>query len=100
MQVSVRSQASVKLSHSINVTYHLSSVFLLYCCVDAHKPFKCHECGKGFAQRGGLVTHSLVHTGAKPYECQVSAIFIFCLSPIALTMVLIVYQLLVFVGMR
>jgi len=38
---------------------------------NAHKPFKCHECGKGFAQRGGLVTHSLVHTGAKPYQCQV-----------------------------
>lgn len=39
---------------------------------DANKPYKCNDCGKGFAQRGGLVTHSLVHTGAKPYVCQVS----------------------------
>lgn len=38
---------------------------------DANKPYKCNECGKGFAQRGGLVTHSLVHTGAKPYVCTV-----------------------------
>ncbi|XP_056125572.1 zinc finger protein OZF-like [Rhinichthys klamathensis goyatoka] len=34
------------------------------------KPFRCEECGKGFPQRGRLLTHKLVHTNEKPFRCE------------------------------
>lgn len=33
------------------------------------KPFQCSVCGKAFAHRESLVTHSSVHTGILPYGC-------------------------------
>ncbi|XP_044734428.1 zinc finger protein 85-like [Chrysoperla carnea] len=33
--------------------------------------FLCSFCGKSFANRQGLVTHRVVHTGEKPYKCAV-----------------------------
>ena len=39
-------------------------------------PFTCTVCDKGFAQRGGLVTHMLIHTG------QVCPIILFLLFPV------------------
>ncbi|XP_042316710.1 zinc finger protein 621-like [Sceloporus undulatus] len=34
------------------------------------KPYRCQECGKGFAQKSVLVVHQRGHTGEKPYKCQ------------------------------
>ncbi|KAK7159947.1 hypothetical protein R3I94_006089 [Phoxinus phoxinus] len=34
------------------------------------KPFRCEECGKGFPQRGRLLTHKLVHMDEKPFRCE------------------------------
>ena len=31
---------------------------------------KCETCGKGFLQRGKLLEHMNVHTGAKPFKCK------------------------------
>ncbi|ELV5027194.1 hypothetical protein SHA53_004584 [Salmonella enterica] len=37
------------------------------------KPFECPvpECGQGFARFDKLTTHTLIHTGEKPYRCEV-----------------------------
>src|SRR6218665_2962717 len=34
------------------------------------KPFVCKLCGKTFAYRRNLNSHTRTHTGKKPYECQ------------------------------
>ncbi|KAG8704988.1 hypothetical protein FRC08_001908 [Ceratobasidium sp. 394] len=42
----------------------------------SHNPEKpsyreiCIECGKGFAQKSGLKSHKNIHSGLKPYACQ------------------------------
>ena len=35
-----------------------------------HK-FKCHVCNKDFHHRGHLNEHKMIHTGEKPYNCDV-----------------------------
>uniref|UniRef100_A0A6J0VCH6 Zinc finger protein 768 n=1 Tax=Pogona vitticeps TaxID=103695 RepID=A0A6J0VCH6_9SAUR len=33
------------------------------------KPYKCPECGKGFARSTDFIRHHITHTGEKPYTC-------------------------------
>ena len=35
------------------------------------KPFECEICKKCFSRLGNLITHKRTHTGEKPYKCDV-----------------------------
>ena len=35
------------------------------------KPYECDICGKGFSQNGSLQTHTRIHTGDARYECDI-----------------------------
>lgn len=34
------------------------------------KPFQCAECGKGFAFKSQMISHTRMHTGERPFACQ------------------------------
>ena len=37
------------------------------------KPFKCDMCRAQFAHNGALKRHIRTHTGGKPYKCEICA---------------------------
>eukprot|EP01117_Protostelium_nocturnum_P008083 TRINITY_DN2880_c0_g1_i4.p1 TRINITY_DN2880_c0_g1~~TRINITY_DN2880_c0_g1_i4.p1 ORF type:complete len:510 (-),score=132.64 TRINITY_DN2880_c0_g1_i4:171-1700(-) len=36
----------------------------------AEKPYTCKECGRGFRHTGSLKDHLFIHSGLKPYKCD------------------------------
>lgn len=36
--------------------------------------FQCQTCFKSFTQKGNLKTHQLIHSGLKPFSCQVRSL--------------------------
>lgn len=35
-----------------------------------YKPYVCNLCGKAFARRAEIRDHERTHTGEKPYQCE------------------------------
>ena len=50
---------------SFNLKRHIEIVHL------GIKKFKCSECGKFMSSKQNLIDHQHIHTGAKPYICEV-----------------------------
>ncbi|XP_062965698.1 zinc finger protein 426-like isoform X2 [Cynocephalus volans] len=46
------------------------SLAVLLQILNARKPYKCKECGKGFKYLACLENHLQTHSGQKPYECK------------------------------
>uniref|UniRef100_A0A183C6K3 Zinc finger protein n=1 Tax=Globodera pallida TaxID=36090 RepID=A0A183C6K3_GLOPA len=52
--------------------FHQSSGLKMHSLVHSGvRPFKCDICDKRFHQSSGLKVHSLVHSGVRPFKCDI-----------------------------
>ncbi|XP_075207221.1 uncharacterized protein LOC142312202 [Anomaloglossus baeobatrachus] len=66
---SVQNQNDLTGNKPLSCSEYGKSFSSKYEQIDTHTKFSCSKCGKKFTRKWGLVQHTKMHTGEKPYSC-------------------------------